>query len=83
MITIKQLLTYKNVSEGPKMDNEFSKVESNILQSCKILNDMLVDTAVYYTAVGKENREILSEAVLVCGTLLSTLKELEPKDGGQ
>lgn len=83
MITIKQLLTYRNVSEGPKMDNTFNNMESNILQSCEILNDMLVNTAMYYTAVGKEKREILSEAALVCGTLLSTLKELEPKDGGQ
>jgi len=65
------------------MDNDFKQVEQNILESAKILNQMLVDTSVYYTAVGKEHREILSEAVLICGTLMNTLKELDTKDAGQ
>ncbi len=65
------------------MDNQFKKVESNILESCKILNEMLVDTSVYYTATGMENRTILSEAVLICGTLMNTLNDLEDTNAGQ
>ena len=65
------------------MGSDFKKVESNILESCKILNDMLVDTSVYYTATGMDNRAVLSEAVLICGTVMNTLKDLEETDGGQ